>query len=327
MTTRDGERDNNLTAYHIQKILDNLLLCCLKPIFLNTELGKLQVINVLSWTIRNKRGKISSVPLDKQHSKLFNALLTNDKHKTLSIYMDTLIDRYVGITLVSNFLDKTEGYSYLYNLFMANGTEELDIRLQAIEESVSAERDTLYMTIQNVKGFYGFLTRFKSTIVSNYIGLCYKTANGIVEKNLERNVRMVVDKNDLEQDLVKEVIKAIDKFDYRKGALTSYIKHWLRHAEQSKQSKHKYGLAFDTPNTKNYSTYSYSVSLTDVSEYISCKEDAFKKIEEEQEEEIILAISQVADPVGVMRLNLGISEYLSKEHLLIMKRQMAEELE
>jgi DNA-directed RNA polymerase specialized sigma subunit len=111
---------------------------------------------------------------------------------------------------------------------------------------------------------------FKSSILSQFINLAHKyTSTQIKHKNKNLNY------DDLFQNIVTAISKAIDKYDSGKGALTSYVKYWIINA-QNQDNSHTDGLAYEISYTQRQKVakhetneVNFSSSLTDSDYHLS----------------------------------------------------------
>ena len=86
--------------------------------------------------------------------------------------------------------------------------------------------------------------KFKSSILQQYINLTHKYASSHI-KHKNKNLNY----DDLFQNIVTAVSKALDKYDSRKGALTSYAKYWIINA-LNQDNSHGEGLAYEVSQTQ-----------------------------------------------------------------------------
>lgn len=315
------ELNINLTGYQIVRILDGLLLLGVESMFKTTRFVELHIPSLLSWSVRNKRRKISSAAKEVQVSALMNILVSNDPDEKLKAYRSFRADRYITTGIMELFLKACEGYR---EAVQTGDTE----KAESIERQMGCHQcDALYGAVNTVESALKMAYDFRNMIVNKYTGLCRQYASKVKAKAV-----IGVDERDLAQNLANAVIIAINKYDYRKGALTSYLVPWFRYLSQSPKFSHEMGLAYDIPH--NYRSRIRSDGKSNIGNALnddteetleSSQAAVTTSLENEQEEKRLLRILQIADPRGLVRLPLNIDEYVSEKHLRQMARQMMAE--
>lgn len=306
------ELDQNLTGRQRMQILDGLTYLGIEAVFQTTTFIEPYLIGLLSWSIRNRRRKISNAPRELQASLLSNVLFSNDPGLKLRCFMAYKPDRYILVGLLRRFLEATEGY------------ENEDRRGQRrIERAVrSKDSPRLYGAIRTVRDSLQMAMNFRNSIVEEYYLLCRQEANRLRTKSAIK-----VSEEDLTHNLVNGVILAIDKYDHDNGALTSYIRPWMRYLSQSPKFGHEQGLAYDIPHNHRMRIVQEGRSnvgatideaLENTLGHGNPTQDS---LEHDEQANRLLRLLQLADPKGLMRLQMGVEEYLSERHKRLMLRQ------
>ena len=150
------------------------------------------------------------------------------------------------------------------------------------------------------------------------------------------------DFEDVYQNFLTAITKAVDKYDCSKGALTSYINYWVLNAQTCSNTDHghEYGIAYTIPPLQrkqmalgDKSNVNFSVSLdkpmaTEGGDAVSLKDylvgDAGVdlKIEHQQEIDRVRYLAKCADIKGLARLYLDLDEVFSGKELRNMKKNM-----
>lgn len=337
--TKDFKVDTNLTGQQISYTLDTLLFSAIEALIYGTKFVDQHVLSILNWVARNNRRRVSSFKdKGRQLSCLSNYLLASEPRDKLRFYVAFRPDRYVSLGILQRFETAVTGYSEIYELAMAGKAEPNQLKeLEEIEKAVGSNRRHLWSVINAVKDFKAEALRFRNYVVRKYLALCQQEASKI-----RRSSSLRVSEKDLTQNLAQAVIIALDKYDYHKGALTTYIRPWLRYLSQSPEFGHNPGLAYDIPHNHKakigktgYSNIAVSVETgtgDEEGEGTSHKTDegaAHQSIEafatEMEDAGITLRLLAHADPIGILRLGLGIGEWVSPILIRAMREQMRKE--
>jgi hypothetical protein len=256
------------------------------------------------------------------------------------------IERGFFYAFVVNFLKEVEGYTETYQRFITErDSAEHDRmlgKLNSVEKSVGISRDKLLPTINMCQDFLELTYEFRNGIISNYIRHAYKHAKAYCS-NKNRNF----DFNDVHQNLLTAVTKAVDKYDSSKGAMTSYINFWILNAMTSNlEHGHEYGIAYTIPHTQRKALVdgmstevNFSVSLEQqitsdgeegngntVLSHMVGDQGADVTLENRQELDMVRYLSKHADIRGIARLYMDIDEFFSEKEKERMRLNMMEQL-
>lgn len=259
----------------------------IEGVLLHTNVLQPHLSALLSWTIANNRRKIASAPKASQISCLMNLLACKPEDRIV-FYRDLKPDRYVTVELLERFL------------------------AAASEPSPDVPEHRRTALIDNARDAVEATRAFRNAVVRKYLSLCRQE----VSKH-RQNAAIPISQSDAEQNMVQAIIIALDKFDSEKGALTSYIKHWLKFLMQSPGFVHEVGLAYDIPHSyrKQVSGAGNSNTgrkLTDKNLTFHLEQQQASSVAEESDAEIemVRCLVQKADKTGILRLTTGISEYV-----------------
>lgn len=336
----------NLTGGQIQEVLDFLIVESLSPIIKNSNIFDAQVCYLLSLVTRNRKRKVSALDRDTLSAMLCNYIASNDCDQKINILTNAKIERGFFYAFVVNFLKEVEGYTETYQRFITErDSAEHDRmlgKLNSVEKSVGISRDKLLPTINMCQDFLELTYEFRNGIISNYIRHAYKHAKAYCS-NKNRNF----DFNDVHQNLLTAVTKAVDKYDSSKGAMTSYINFWILNAMTSNlEHGHEYGIAYTIPHTQRKALVdgvstevNFSVSLEQqitsdgeegngntVLSHMVGDQGADVTLENRQELDMVRYLSKHADIRGIARLYMDIDEFFSDKEKERMRLNMLEQL-
>jgi hypothetical protein len=329
---------DNLTGSQITTIFDVINNQMIYHLNMFTEVLDPNFIQLLGWVSNNRRKKVSSLPRAKQLKLLYyGAYCTNkqDKYKT---FCRLKLDRSYIRRIVSNFLEAADGYTGLYQKYFQGVATDLErLRMSEIERVCTCDRNNLYGLIGNLTSLLELSQQFKEQLIAKY----YKFIWTQVKKTICDTSRHF-DSNCLMQNYIAAALKALDRYDSSKGALTSYIRYWILNSQQSAEESPEYGIAYYVPATQRIQKANraesnegvvednFSSSLDDIlasdeltsqslTEDSACPETL---IESKSSYVSILKLSRFADPLGIARLSLGIEEFFDTGMLTQMHQYM-----
>ncbi len=336
---------HNLTGGQIQEVLDFLIYSSLTPLVRSSDVFDVQIVYLLASTARNRKRKLSALPRDEFITSLCQCLIADDREKKMHILTNSKIERGFVYNFVVNFLKETKGYNDLYRKFLfakGNNKVVLDMRLKAIEQNVGSTRNGLFSAINIAQDYLELAYEFRNAIVSNYVRMAYKQAKNFVNMK-GPNFHF----QDVYQNFLTSITKAVDKYDCSKGALTSYINYWILNAQTCKNSDHgfEYGIAYSIPQLqrkqmaqgKGDGDVNFSVSLdslarpgeeggnSELQEYIEGSPGVDVAIEQEQELNTVRYLAKCADINSIARLYLDVDEVFSKKEYRKMVATMKEQ--
>lgn len=238
---------SNLTGGQIQEVLDFLILNSLRPIVMASDVFNVQIIYLLSGTAQNRKRKLSALPREQFMSHMSRALVTSDREMRFDLISQAKIERSFLYNFVVKFLKLADSYKSIYNEFLRAGSkydrQRFDDKLSVLEKSLSMTRDRMLPAINIAQDYLEMAYAFRNSIVENYIKMASKQARAFVRMKGDN-----FDFNDVRQNFLTAVTKAVDKYDSSSGALTSYINYWVMNAQGgSADHGHEYGIAFSIP--------------------------------------------------------------------------------
>ncbi len=238
---------SNLTGGQIQEVLDFLILNSLKPIIEASDVFNVQIAYLLACTSQNRKRKLSALPREEFMSLMARALVTQDRLLRFDLISIAKIERSFLYNFVVKFLKYSSDYLSVYEAYLRARTafdrDRLDKKLKILENSLTLSRDRLLPAIHTARDYLDMAYTFRNSIVENYIKMANKQARAFVKMKGDN-----FDLNDVRQNFLTAVTKAIDKYDSSKGAITSYINWWVLNAQAGSQDHdHEYGIAFTIP--------------------------------------------------------------------------------
>lgn len=339
-----NELGHSMTGGQIQEALDYLIYQSLEPIVLYSDIFDIQVAHLLAVASTNRKRKLSALEREDFISKLCNALYKKGEEK-LEILRGCKIERGFVYNFVVNFLKHTHGYRDLYceHLMCPDFKKKqiLERRLTVVETNVGFTREFLYQTIGLSESWLELAYSFRNKIVMQYQKHSLKQAKSFCDMKGEN-----FDFNDVSQNLLTAVTKAVDKYDSGKGALTSYINFWILNAQTyaNPEHGHEYNVAYTIPqihkkniagvNTSGSTNFSVSLDAmlnaddegSDLLNLMVGDEGVDKSLEARNEIDNMLYLIKAADLKGIGRLYLDIDEFFSAKEQRLMAKTMRDQL-
>lgn len=348
----EAKQTENLTGGQIQDILDTLILESVRPIVLFSTVFSQQISHLLVITTKNRKRKLSALPREEAILLMYQYLTTQDRDRRALLLANMKLERGFIYNFVVNFLKEVLPYQKLYQEYLTeddpHSRNELDKKLSLLESSVGCDRNHMFQMINCAQDYLEQAYIFRNSIVLKYLKHAYKQACSFVKMRGKN-----FDLEDVYQNFLAAVTKAIDKYDSSKGALTSYINFWLQNAQATSKNSHghEYNIAYTIPqlqkklltgkNKKGEVNFGVSLdsalsgssakgqegdskgSLKDVLVGSGSAEDDL--LEDEALTEVKI-LSKKADPGGIARLYLNIDEWFSKKEKKKMLRTMRNQL-
>jgi hypothetical protein len=285
---------------------------------------------MLAWVSKNRRKKISSIDRVKQIQYLFYYISTSDLDERFRALRKIKMDKFYVRKLVQLFIQNSENYQDLYLKYLNNNIDLDDmVKMSEIESRLETSRTHLYPLLKNLISYLKLYSEMTDLVISKY----YKFLFSLVKKRVHATSRYF-DEEELYQNYIGAALKALDRYDPKKGALTSYIQLWIKNNMQSAEENPEYGIAYEIPalrlkqslddDTKKDENFSISLDSlcddqnTEASAVTSLMYSFTDDLEEDTKRQTLWHLAKIADPTGIARLSLGIMEYVDSS----MKQQM-----
>lgn len=331
--------DKNLTGEQIQQIMDMCLYKALEPIILYTNAFDAQAEYLLMLIAANGKRKLSSLDREVVVESLAAYVAHPDRRKKYELIREARIERYFLHGFVKKFVTDNLEFVRSYNEYIespsAVARNYLNNRAAIIGNCGRAD---FFNAIRVAHAYINRFYSYRETVIGHYLKHSSKQAKAYVSQSHGNT-----DFRDLRQSILKAVITALDKYDSRKGALTSYINFWIFNAATG-STEHEYGIAYTIPQTqkkklfeKQSSEVNFSVSLDALSKNdddentlalhstLGSDNQLDEDIENMETSRIVQALAKCVDRRGVARLCLDIGEYFSPGEMQQMREQMLSE--
>lgn len=330
---------DNLTGEQIQQVMDMLLYKALEPIILYTNAFDPQVEYLLMLLAANGKRKLSSLGRDVVVESLAAYLVHTDRKKKFELIRSARIERFFVHSFIKRFVDDNSAFIKQYVDFIQapNNVKRTNLDNRAVIIG-GCKRSDFYNAVRISSAYISQFYAYRETIIGHYLKHSSKQAKAYAQGHGN------TDFMDLRQSILKAVITALDKYDSRKGALTSYINFWIFNAATS-STEHEYGIAYTIPQTQKKKLFdgqssevNFSVSLDSLTKNSDDDETSSvlhstltednqldNDMEQMESSRIVQALSKFVDKKGVARLCLDIGEYFSKAELQQMRNQMRKE--
>lgn len=312
----DEKIKDNYSSAQYMEVWDALLYNALEPILRCTNIADIILADVLHFYTDNHRRKVSSLSKEDTFTALF-LFLVAPIDKKLGRLKAAKLERSILRLIITTFLDKTEHYQELHVASAQNPNRLQPIKLmQSIEQSLGyTKEEDLFLVVNTVKFWQEQASTFKNQLLEKYYRLIVTTSQAFYSTN---NSKMKLD--DIIQNLFLFSSKALDKYDSGRGTLTAYIQNWMKHAKNVSAVQED-GTAFSLPSMKRAGTENIAVSL-DAKEVLELEDESNNMdLDAIATQRRVQLLSKLADPLGLGRVSLGISEILTKEERLLQGKQ------
>jgi hypothetical protein len=305
--------DHNYTSYQLLTVLDKLLWKALWPIVCNTEFIDRVLANVLGWSSSNPRRKLSSLPKERFTTYVVAYLAADDPRTKFRVLKRMRLER----NILFHVLDR---FNRLCDSYPRTTTPPPSI----INSVRATQPNRLWFASRESCYWHQQASDFKSMIVEKYMRFVMMEAQSFYQQQRQHNPHLTFDLDDIAQNFILTVSKAIDKCDAQQGTLTSYIQNWIKDAKGNPSLRGEYGIAYTIPASQRRSialsekdkTVNISISLAceDLNELESVS-NTEQEYERQQLTDTIRLLAKRADPLGISRMFLGVQEILDPNEL------------
>jgi hypothetical protein len=230
---------------------------------------------------------------------LFNALTERDI-ENLDGFRNLRLNRGMLFGLVKIFMDRTEAYRELVNVepLSIEDWKSRAFQLKAMERSLGVvEGVSLYNIIEDVNIWYERARDWKSAIIEKYTRKALGQAKVAYE-----DYNYAMDLADVIQIHMVLLSRAINRCDSRLGVLTTFITSWFKSA-RSEMTR--------VINASN--EVSYEEMLEDMGDSAEAEGSEDKTLTTQEAVQHISMLAKAIDPIGVLRFQLGIPEFMPLE--------------
>lgn len=304
---------HNYTSYQLLSVLDQLLWKSMWPIVRTTDYFDRVLANVIGWGATNPRRKLSSLPKERFNTFAMAYLAADTPRLKLRILKKMRLERNVLFYVIGRFLD------LMKDAPPTKPSQRLTNALAVFDS------EGLWFAARESSYWYAQAITFKGMIMEKYLRFVMVEALSFQKQQREQNPHLQFDVDELAQNFTLAVNKAIDKCDAQQGTLTSYIKNWIKDAKGNPQLRSEYGIAYTLPASQRRAVAQQGANRKAVNISVSMESDDFlqlrsdSNVEEEVERtrtiELVRKLAKRADPTGISRMFLGISEILDPDEL------------
>lgn len=236
---------------------------------------------------------------------LFNAL-TERNIESLDGYRNLRLNRGMLFGLVKIFVDRTQPYVDLLNEPPLSAVEwkSRARQLRAMEKELGvAEGVALNSVIEDVNIWYERAREWKESIIEKYTRKAIGQAKVAYE-----DYNYAMDLSDVIQIHMVLLSRAINRCDSRLGVLTTFITSWFKSA-RSEMKK-----IIDSSQE-----VSYEAMLEEMGDAAEAEGEEDKTLKTHENVQHIAMLAKQIDPTGVLRIHLGIPEFmpLDKRKILL----------
>lgn len=329
------EKKANYTSGQIEFVMDSLLYASLVEVIKATKVFDSQLAYLLSLLTSNKKRKPYNAESRERAMSLLVKAMSVEGLDKMEYIKEFKMERNFIFVFLENFLNNYyDLYTGHYRSFImaTNKTERIKYarKLDAIAQDLGAtSRSSLFRCLVNLNDMLPQFMEYFNGVVADYYRLCTQQARFYIDTNRGKNY----DPHDVNQNFLRNVLVAINKFDSHKGAMVPYVKWWIINAQTSGSREHEYGIAYTVPQTQRKkialgkdATINFSVSLdAPASDNSEGSEELHALVSDDQRLEDIVdaqraahklaALIKTVDPYGIARLSLDISEHFTQKEL------------
>lgn len=304
--------DHNYTSYQLLSVLDKLTWKAMWPIVNTTNYFDRVLATVVAWAAINPRRKVSSLPRDRFNTYAMAYLSAEDPKLKMRILRRMRLERNIPLFVIGRFLHLTQDQS-------VEKPKPALVNALAIKD-----HQNLWFAVRECDYWYKHAVAFKGMILEKYMRFVMMEAQLFYKQQRNNNPHLNFDLDDIAQNFVLAVNKAIDKCDAQQGTLTSYIQNWIKDAKGNPQLRGEYGIAYTIPasqrrnmtKTDHPKAVNIAVSIeSDELLNLASDSDVAGDYERKRTIDHVRLLAKRADPSGISRMFLGIGEILSPSEL------------
>jgi hypothetical protein len=286
------------------------------------------LIRIASWYSTNQRRKITTLEKGQFIARCVAFGLARSETKS-KVYRRLFIERNLTIILVSEWLDLTRELVDLQVTLTADPKcEETRSRYTYLCWLLRiTDEDRLFTAYRTARFYFDQALDFRDQIAEKYMRMVTVQASmHFKEQRDSAGSRQSL--NDVAQNFMLAVYRAIDKCDYNKGTLTNYVERWLTNAKTTNTFRHEVGTAYTIPSGQRKMLATGESCFGNFAVSLDSEEAKEAESEHNQEADLIRrdTINQVrklarsVDPTGLGRLSLGILESLNDNEIRLLQQ-------
>lgn len=340
----------NLNGGQIQTLLNGFLYRAMNKVILKTDMFDDFAAFMLSYIARLRKKKLTYVDRPQAVDRLVLYLvLRNNKELKFKIFQSLSLERFYIFKYLSFCMNTLKSVNDLWVAYLeeTHGINKVRTKdsptkgkLLEFRKKYGLNLISVFSLMRSVEADLVSYSEYRQKVISHYYKLCYKKAKSYFKDK----PNLGYDIDEVYQDYLIAVAKAIDKYRASRGAVTSYINWWILNVSTCDYSSHEYGIAYTVPASHRRDIANHRVTDTnfavslDIPVKGSSNDDTTvtlkdKLISEDSDHAEIYAYNdhttrfrkliKSVDPIGIARISLGIDEVFTDEELALMKRHRA----
>jgi hypothetical protein len=184
----------------------------------------------------------------------------------------------------------------------------------------------LYFASRDCQFWYEQASDFKGQIMEKYMRMAMVEAQMFYKQQRQDNPHLKFELDELGQNFMLAVSKAVDKCDAQRGTLTTYVQNWIKDAKGNSSLRGEYGIAYTIPAAQRRSmaaksdgkphsvNISVSIDSKDL-EHLTSDSNVEQEVERTRQIQRVRLLAKRVDPTGIGRLYLGIEEIFDDQEL------------
>jgi len=287
------EADGNLTSSQYLEKLDYHIDAALAAIVANTSYLESAVAGLLGWQELNYRRRVSLHGKAEFIEKAITWLIIGKTDRIAKV-KELRLDRGVALALCSNLLKECASYGIASRKSTLTNEDARVVYNTELQIGSQSLHSNLFETLLTVDYNLKKALEAKSVVLSKF----YRLAIMAAKRDYTGYFNCRVNLDDLCGEYIMASSRAIDKCDYEKGPLATYVLQWF--------------LTTRTVCAKRYDfTKEDSLENSILSGMSDPEESLLQTKENSRVAMSIRLLAKIADPVGDARKALGIEEVLS----------------
>lgn len=300
----------NMTTSQYMKLYDEFLEKAMNPIITNCKFFDTYLSQLISWQARSHRRKISFVGQVEFPRLAVNFLLQPTGDQRIAAYKKLSLDRGIVIEFLRLFETMTSNYKKASNLDLYNGNVQKCLRIIGELEASLRPKTPLISIIRESAYWFKHALEFRHLILEKYIRLTLNAAQRDYVEFFQGREEL----DDVVQSYLLYTARAIDRCDYRQGALTSHIQKYFLAAKAHvlKGIDYRNDSLEEDDESSTANDHSSDLHSPDI--------QLFNKTTSEDSSKAISQLSKLMDPTGCARAYLGIQEILNDQEIQLLTK-------
>lgn len=324
--------EKNYSTEALLDTLDELLNRAIEGVILCCNYLDHRLITIATWYSTNQRRKLSSMEKPQFIASCMAFSLADTKTKR-RIYRKIGLERNLTVLMLDQWLSLAGECVQLELKHLSNPSSDVMARILQLRWLLNVTNPhQLFASYNTVKMYYAESLKFREQISEKFMRkVMLETVAYVKEQERRNGPRMSL--NDVAQNFMLAVYKAIDKCDSAKGTLTSYVDAWVTNAKTTNVFRDEVGVAYSIPSGQRkqiavklstLNNYAVSIDAQEVRE-IAADQNLEENLLRQDNINHVRKLAKIADPVGLGRLVLGITEVLNGQEILLLKQASIEQ--